>query len=316
MLRSPGLVAMVLVIAGCSVAVPPSSAPPESTVPGMPTPPGATIEPLPPLDPDVMGLTCGDGPAFHPALLDGPGRAEAEGDAAAAALRDYVARQGESGLPPRGWTRVAQTADYVQFVAPGRFESGWAILAFQLRAGRWEMAVAGQCRLGPNLPQGVSLAKWRLDPAFPRPGPDDRTIHVLLTEQACASAQSPEGRVLPPTIITGPDRVTITILVRNTPGGADCPGNPEFATPIELEEPLGGRPLFDAGTFPPTGPVVSYALTCEFEGEACRTRAAAIVAEAERGRPGRRVAWLSLYDVEGGFFDLGFDDGTSLNRHP
>lgn len=298
--------AVALVLAGCGGKNVPSPSGPASVDPSVELP----------LDPDVLGLTCGEEPAFHPALLEVAGRAEADGDAAAAELRAYVASSRDPNLPSTGWTRVAQLADYVQFVAPGRFESGWAVLAFALRDGRWDMAVAGQCRLGPAVPDGVSIAKWRLDPAFPAPAPADRTAHVLLTEQACASAQSPEGRVLPPLVVAGPNGVTITILVRNTPGGADCPGNPEFAMAVDLPEPLGGQSLFDGGTFPATGPVVAYALTCEVEGEACRSKAATIVAEAERQHPGRRVAWLSLYDIEGGFFDLGFDDGTSINRHP
>jgi hypothetical protein len=255
MLRSPGLVAIVLVIAGCSVAVPPSSSPTglsSSAPPSEPAPTSeAPIETPAPLDPDVIGLTCGEGPAFHPALLEAPGHAEADGDAAAAALRAYVAADSDPGLLSTGWTRVAQLADYVQFVAPARFDSGWAILAFALRDGHWEIDIAGQCRLGPAAPDGVSIAEWRLDGSFPAPAPDDRAIHVLINERACASAQSPKGRVLPPSIVVGPNGVTITILVRNRPGGQDCPGNPDFAMPIQLPEALGGRPLLDGGVFPP-----------------------------------------------------------------
>jgi hypothetical protein len=114
----------------------------------------------------------------------------------------------------------------------------------------------------------------------------------------------------------GPEAVTIAIVVRNRPGNQNCPGNPDFALEVELPEPLEGRPLFDGAVFPPTGPITDYALTCEVEGEACRTRAAQIVAEVEQQHPGRRVVWLGLYDVDGGYFDLGLDDGTVVNRHP
>lgn len=247
MVRRAGLLFVALLLAACSVAPPPSSPPPSVPAPTK----GGPVDTPPPLDPDVIGLTCGEGPAFHPALLAQPGRAENEDDAAAAALRAYVASDGDPGLPSTGWTRVAQLADYVQFVAPGRFETGWAILAFALRDGRWEMAVAGQCRLGPAVPDRVSIAEWRLDPAFPDPALADRTIHVLINERACASGQTPEGRVLPPTVVVGADRITITILVRHVPGGADCPGNPDFAMPVDLPAPLGDRPLFDGGVFPP-----------------------------------------------------------------
>jgi hypothetical protein len=40
--------------------------------------------------------------------------------------------------------------------------------------------------------------------------------------------------------------------VTERPGGQDCPGNPDFAMVVDLPEPLGGRPLLDGGTFPPS----------------------------------------------------------------
>lgn len=313
MRRSGLLVAALLAIAACTSGPAPSTPAASGALPS--ADPG--IEAPLPLDPATIGLTCGQSPAFHPVLLDGRGHAEDDGDAAGAALRDYVrTAPAEAGLPKSGWTRVAQLAHYVQFVAPRAGGGGWSIVAFELREGRWDLDTAGDCRLGPAVPEGVTIAEWRLDPAFPAPGPDDQMIHVLINERACSGGQSPEGRVEPPVVVRGAEAVTITILVREIPGGNDCPGNPDFAMPIELPEPLGARPLFDGGTFPPTGPVTSYALMCEVEGEACRSLAAQIVADAERQHPGRRVAWLSLYDVEGGYFDLTFDDGTSINRHP
>jgi len=267
----------------------------------------------PPLDPGVLGLTCGDGQSFHPALLAMTGRAETDPDAAAEALRATIVTR---PIPASGWIRVVQVADRVLFLAPMAGGPGFAAVGLQFRDGDWRADLGGRCQPEVVIPPGVSRAEWRLDPDFPAPAHGDRQIHVLINERACASGQSPEGRVLPPLVTRSQAAVTIVILVTHRPGGRDCPGNPEFAIAIDLPEPLAGRPLFDGATFSPTGPVVAYALTCEVEGEACRSEAATIVAEAERQHPGRRVAWLNLYDIEGGFFDLGFDDGTSINRHP
>jgi hypothetical protein len=304
-------------IVGSGPTVTPSPSP--SPSPSFPTPMPSpsvveSVEPTltPPLDPGVLGLTCGGTHAFQPALIEVPGHAESDPDAAAAALRAELI----GSLPQSGWVRVAQLADKVQFVAPDSDGNGWVVVALVLRDGRWILDLKGECQLEVVVPAGVTRADWRLDPAFPPPALGDRVIHVLINQRACSSGRSPEGRVLPPIIRSSPTAVTITILVTDRPGNQDCQGGPEFAMTVDLPEPLGGRPLFDGGTFPPTGPVVAYALTCEVEGEACRTKAATIVADAERQHPGRRVAWLSLYDVDGGFFDLGFDDGTSINRHP
>jgi hypothetical protein len=231
--------AALLVLAGCGSVepLPPSALP--------------SVEPTAelPLDPGVLGLTCGQEPRFHPSLLDVPGRAETERDAPAALLRDYVSTQGDPGLPSTGWTRVAQTADYVQFVARAPFDSGWGVVAFMVRGGRWEFALAGECHLGPAVPEGVSIAEWRLDPAFPAPAPGDRVIHTLINERACASGQPPVGRVLPAIVSYESERVVAMVLVRTI--GGDCPGNPDFAFAIELSEPLGERSLFDGGVFPP-----------------------------------------------------------------
>lgn len=227
--------AAVLVLAGCGSSVVPSSPPPSP-------------EPTPvlPLDPGVLGLTCGDDHIFHPALLAVPGHAQNDPDPAAAALRTEITA---SGLPRDGWVRVAQLADKVQFVAPNIAQDGWVVVGVALRNGRWELDLKGDCQPEVVLPVGVGRAEWRLDPAFPRPAAGDRQIHVLINERACASGQSPEGRVLPPIIGSSQTAVTIAVLV--TTIGGDCPGNPDFAMAIDLPEPLGGRALLDGAVFPP-----------------------------------------------------------------
>jgi len=233
------VLAAVLALAGCgSVDVPPPSASP-------------SLEPTGelPLDPGVLGLTCGDGLVFHPALLAVPGHAETDPDAAAEALRTHVA--GLPALPRSGWVRVAQLADKAQFVAPDLDGEGWVVVGFVTRQGNWRVDLAGECQPEVVPPAGVNRAEWRLDPAFPPPAVGDRQIHVLINEQACASGQSPEGRVLPPIVAQSQTAVTIAILVTSRPGGQDCPANPDFAMRVELPEPLGGRTLLDGAVFPP-----------------------------------------------------------------
>jgi hypothetical protein len=304
MARRALIVFIVTTLAGCTQTTAPSS-------PG-PNPTTAPIETPLPLDPNVIGLTCGQSPTFHPAVLDGRGHAEDDADAAAAALRDYLrTAPPEAGLPTTGWTRVAQLAHYVQFVAPRAGGGGWSIVAFQLREGRWDLQTAGDCRLAPAVPEGVTIAEWRLDPAFSAPDPGERTIHVLINERACSGGRSPEGRVDPPIVVRGPEAVTITILVREIPGGNDCPGNPDFAMPIELPEPLGGRPLFDGGVFPAFGPIAAYALDCGPMGMVeCVRFAQQAAADAERQRPGHRVTWVSIITADD--YQLGFEDGTMI----
>ncbi len=244
MRRLAVLFAAALALAGCgSAAVPSPSGSDEPSV-------EPSIEL--PLDPGVLGLTCGDGINFHPSLLAVPGQAQNDPDAAAAALRaEIVGAASELGLPRSGWVRVAQLADRVQFVAPDNDGDGWVVVGLMARDGRWTLDLMGECQPEVVLPAGVGRAEWRLDPAFPAPAAGDRQIHVLINERACASGQSPEGRVLPPMVTSSPTAMTIAILVTNRPGGQDCPGNPDLPMTVDLPEPLGGRPLLDGAVFPP-----------------------------------------------------------------
>jgi len=204
-----------------------------------------------PLDPGVLGLTCADGLVFHPALLESPGHAETDPDAAAEALRVYIAEIGFATHPRGGWVRTGQTADKAQFIAQDPDGDRWFVVGFHTRQGNWRLDLAAKCQPEIVPPAGVNRAEWRLDPGFPPPGVGDRTIHVLINERACASGQSPEGRVLPPIVAPGQTAMTIAILVTSRPGGQECPGNPDFAMTVDLPEPLGGRPLLDGGVFPP-----------------------------------------------------------------
>jgi len=231
------VLATLLVVAACGVTnVSSPSAPPSIETP---------------LDPGVLGLTCADGLVFHPALLESPGHAETDPDAAAEALRVYITEIGFATHPRSGWVRTGQTADKAQFIAQDPDGDRWFVVGFVIRQGNWRLDTAAKCQPEIVLPAGVSRAEWRLDPAFPQPAAGDRLLHVLIHEQACANGRPPVGRVLPPLVTPSQTAMTIAILVTNVPGGADCPGNPEFAVTVELPEPLGGRPLLDGAVFPP-----------------------------------------------------------------
>jgi hypothetical protein len=245
MRRRAVILAAALVLAGCGADSPSRSG---SLLPGPSVEPSVEL----PLDPGVLGLKCGSDLAFHPSLLAAAGHAESDPDAAAEALRvEITGSASELNLPRAGWIRVAQLADKVQFVAPNRNGNGWLVVGLILREGRWSLDLMGECQPEVVLPAGVTRAEWRLDPAFPPPALGDRVIHVLITEQACANGRPPVGRVLPPLMTPSQTAMTIAILVTLTPGGADCPGNPEFAVTIDLPEPLGGRTLLDGAVFPP-----------------------------------------------------------------
>jgi hypothetical protein len=144
---------------------------------------------------------------------------------------------------------VQRSATSVTWIARG--VDTWWIATFQPVGDAWMFSEGGECHLQIALPDGVGFASWRLDPDH-RPAPDATTVHVLGTEISCAGGKAPVGRLLPPMVLPTDQAVTIALLVRQVPGGADCPGNPEFPQDVELAAPLGVRPLFDGSTVPPT----------------------------------------------------------------
>ena len=73
--------------------------------------------------------------------------------------------------------------------------------------------------------------------------PETTAITGFVMETACASGQSPEGRVNEPVIDYGTDAVIVTFTVTPLAGVQDCPSNPEFPIEFTLSEPLGERTL-------------------------------------------------------------------------
>lgn len=89
-------------------------------------------------------------------------------------------------------------------------------------------------------------ADWWVDPAFGALDRDATVIHGLLVERACASRQSPEGRIVGPDVIYRPDAIVVTFRVRTI--GGTCPSNPRYPVTIRLDEAIGGRALIDGGS--------------------------------------------------------------------
>ena len=97
----------------------------------------------------------------------------------------------------------------------------------------------------------VGPASWWVDPRAAAPTATSTALHAIVHEQRCASGDTPEGRVEPPTIELTDTSVTVTYLIRFKVGDQDCEGNPPFAVELKLPEPLGKRKLLDGSETPP-----------------------------------------------------------------
>ncbi len=236
-----------------STTTAPSTATGPEPTPSAPVP---VITPPTSDDPASILLTCGGEERFPSAALAGIGLAEFENDAAAAVLKSIIAESAEPDIfPDHGWHRVAAGPGGVvfvgPFVAPGPGDPAWVMVEAAPGPDGWTADAYGACHAQPVLPDRIWHADFWLDPAAPPPGPDATTLHGLIVERACASGQPPNGRVQAPVVVYDEHAVTVTVTVRETPGGADCPGNPEVPITIELEQPLGDRVILDGSVFPP-----------------------------------------------------------------
>jgi hypothetical protein len=93
-------------------------------------------------------------------------------------------------------------------------------------------------------------ATWWLDPASLPIDPQSTRLTGFVLESACASGQSPEGRILAPDVDYGAEALTVTFSIAPRAGDQDCQGNTPFGVVFELEDPVGERPIFDGSTTP------------------------------------------------------------------
>src|SRR4051794_32704417 len=107
------------------------------------------------------------------------------------------------------------------------------------------LAIQVDAAIAPSEPV-LGQADWWVNPSELPLATSATVIHGDLQERACASGQSPAGRIAAPTIDYRSDAVVVTFLVRTI--GGTCPSNPSYAVAIELTEPLGTRTLIDGGT--------------------------------------------------------------------
>jgi hypothetical protein len=75
-------------------------------------------------------------------------------------------------------------------------------------------------------------------------------VPIIVTEIACASGISAEGRI-EASVQYLPAEVRITVIVHTVGGDATCPGNAPVPFSVQLAEPLGPRRI--TGEDPPPG---------------------------------------------------------------
>jgi hypothetical protein len=213
----------------------------------------AVLEPRPgPRHPELVS----DGAAlpFSPAALVGQPAALDQQDPAVGALLKYLVtlaapkrtsavrreRGGATPEPPSvaGWRLLARGDGEVLF-GRGR-PPQLAIVTLRKNALRrsWRCTSSGVARPLRATRDGIRASSWRLDPTR-EIQPQDTELRVLLTEQAFASGQSAEGRVLAPDLYVDGDELVLTMFVTPRPGYQTATRNPETPVRVALAEPGG-----------------------------------------------------------------------------
>ncbi|MBI3747448.1 MAG: hypothetical protein HY262_01160 [Chloroflexi bacterium] len=239
--RVLGLLALVLIVAGCARGGP-----------------GGTASPSASPGPGDLAYTCGRFP-FSPALMTAPqGHDELLDNPAAAALRAHVSASGPDidFLPDSGWTMTGMDATGAEFVTVGG-DLGMKSVSVSNGASGWKVDGWGDCRPQLVLPDGIGIATWTWGGPG-SPGPTTQTFDALVTELNCAGGRSADGRILGPQIVASDAAVLVIFTVRALGGTQACPSNPATRVRVDLGVALGNRTLFDGGLLPlhdPTKPI-------------------------------------------------------------
>jgi len=199
---------------------------------------------------DIL-YTCGQ-TAFDPRGLEGAGDLENSEAVLGDALRRLL-KTPDGTMGGEGWRVVHEKRNEVLVAAPSpKGEHPYVTALFRRSKGGWKPAGWGDC-----LPMAVigerSPALWELGT---QPSDDATQLQLLVEERACSG-----GRKLTQDNTRADIKYSeeaIAILMSGDPLRAGknaaytCIGVPPSPITIELEEPIWGRQLVDAGSYPPT----------------------------------------------------------------
>lgn len=202
----------------------------------------------------ALKFSCDGDRSFGADLFAQAGNAESADDQWAPTLREFLRQNADPGFPEHGWHLVAGDASSATFLAAQPGGAGFVEVMIGNSSSRWEVTGSGFCLPAVVLINGYGTADWILDSNVPKPAASDTQFVALVTERACASRQSSEGRVSSPAVLYEADRILVIFGVQPLPGMQECPTNPSTRVVVHLVEPIGTRRLLDGSFWPPHDP--------------------------------------------------------------
>jgi hypothetical protein len=210
-------------------------------------------------------LTCGSGPAFAAAAIDGGVSGLADEGEVEAALDDLRALAGidapeelqEHPASEAAWMVLGgDPADHPRsiMVGIGRWDAqagpvdgDYVIL--ERGADGWKAIGWGGCSPAPVAHPGTAWVEVHAAPGGL--DPQSTEVDVLVNEIECASGRDPSPFLHEPTIVEQEDAVIVYWTSDAPAGNQTCQGNPGVRRTLELDEPIGDRRLFDGSSWPP-----------------------------------------------------------------
>jgi hypothetical protein len=167
------------------------------------------------------------------------------------ALRKYLDEGLYPQVPSRYWRPVATSEGRASF-SSGRLEQGlfW-LTAVEVVPGQWSVAGAPEECRARSLRDGEAAIDWTLHDRESL-GPGSRRIAVdLHSGRGCDGGRSHNEAAEPRFSQLGGKLVLTIWLDPLSPGTYNCKARSEGPLTLRLSRPLGGRQLWDGGSFPP-----------------------------------------------------------------
>jgi len=213
---------------------------------------------LPIVDPGGPGMvSCGlVGPVHLADLTAGPAGAETLEGQRYDVLRATIKRYGDddefAGLKDATFREFSVDAGTVEFVGDrGDPDGPFSTVSVALEGDTWRRTgMDGSCGVSGEPGPGWDPVSWSLDPAYPAPGGDALTLHLLASAARCTPNGSLEGQFAPAYAFVEPRIVRIQLFARTEGLVTSCAGLPPTPVTLDLPEPVRLRELFDANPAP------------------------------------------------------------------
>jgi hypothetical protein len=150
-----------------------------------------------------------------------------------------------------GWRELASTEHEILY-AKGHPPQMLTVAIRRGRRDKWTVIGVSNSRPLRASRQGIRASSWRLDPEY-KATPDDRELHLLVTEQTQATGVLANDRLLAPDLYLGAEELVLRFYIRGLEGYRGRTRRYETAVTVQLPEPLGDRAVVDGALYEPPG---------------------------------------------------------------